>query len=104
MEELKVTLLSRVSFHQCQTKGAREGKDWLGQLWLLRLGWRCGRRGGWGGTRKPQTTLMWVEEFRSDLVVTLLCSLHQDHSWSPRGFEKVWGGGQSPYINVEKQS
>lgn len=55
----------------------------------VKLGWRCGRKGGWGGTRKPQTTLMWVDEFRPDLVVMLLCSLHQDHSWSPCGFEKV---------------
>lgn len=35
----------------------------------LASGWRYGRKGGWGGTRRPQTVLMWVEEFRPDLVV-----------------------------------
>ena len=89
MEELKVTLLSQVSFHQCLTGG--QGEEGLvgAALASVKLGWRCGRKGGWGGTRKPQTTLMWVDEFRPDLVVMLLCSLHQDHSWSPCGFEKV---------------
>lgn len=102
MEELKVTLLSRVSFHpNARPKRPGRGKIGRGSSGFWMEVWKERRL---GRDRRPQTALMWVEEFRPDRVVMVPCSLHQDHSWPPRGFEKVHGGGQSPYINVEKQS